>query len=753
MNVVKRDGREEDFNNEKIHQVLFWATHNIKGVTVSDIEIKVAPQFHDNITSKQIHQILVQGCADMITERTPNYQYVAANLLNFFLRKEVFGASDNLPPLLDVIKQNIEANIYDPIILENYTEEEIKRLDNTIKHKRDYDLVYAGLQQLIDKYLLKDRSTDTTYETPQYMYMLICMTLLAKEEDSNRRHSLIKDLYNDLSTFKISLPTPIMCGVRTPSRQYSSCTLIDVGDNLPSIFNSNTAVGYYTANRAGIGLNFGEIRGVGSKIRNGEVVHTGVIPFLKMYESTTTSCTQNGVRGGSSTSHFPFWHKEIEDILVLKNNRGTEDNRVRKMDYSIQFCRLFYRRFVADENITLFSPHEVEDLYEVFGYDNDKFEELYEQYERSRSVFKRQIKARDLFNSFCQERIGTGRMYVMNLDHCNDHSSFTDKIKMSNLCQEITLPTTPLKHIDDNCNTDAEIALCVLSAINIGVVKLDELRDTCRNIVRSLDAVIEHQSYPVGASQKMLKRRSIGVGITNLAYYLAKNGVTYDDPEACNLVDELMEHIQFYMIKASVELAKEKGACEWFDRTKYSKGILPIDTYCKEVDKIVTRKLKLPWEKLRKDIAKHGMRNSTLTALMPCESSSLVTNSTNGVEPPRGLLSVKKSKQGLIPQVVPEIYSLRNKYTLAYEMENNIGYTNIVAVIQKYVDQSISANHYYDFSRYKDGNLPVSDVARDILYAYKMGIKTLYYANSNDGKTDEHMEEETSDCESGACAI
>ena len=472
MNVVKRDGREEDFNNEKIHQVLFWATHNIKGVTVSDIEIKVAPQFHDNITSKQIHQILVQGCADMITERTPNYQYVAANLLNFFLRKEVFGASDNLPPLLDVIKQNIEANIYDPIILENYTEEEIKRLDNTIKHKRDYDLVYAGLQQLIDKYLLKDRSTDTTYETPQYMYMLICMTLLAKEEDSNRRHSLIKDLYNDLSTFKISLPTPIMCGVRTPSRQYSSCTLIDVGDNLPSIFNSNTAVGYYTANRAGIGLNFGEIRGVGSKIRNGEVVHTGVIPFLKMYESTTKSCTQNGVRGGSSTSHFPFWHKEIEDILVLKNNRGTEDNRVRKMDYSIQFCRLFYRRFVADENITLFSPHEVEDLYEVFGYDNDKFEELYEQYERSRSVFKRQIKARDLFNSFCQERIGTGRMYVMNLDHCNDHSSFTDKIKMSNLCQEITLPTTPLKHIDDNCNTDAEIALCVLSAINIGVVKL-----------------------------------------------------------------------------------------------------------------------------------------------------------------------------------------------------------------------------------------------------------------------------------------
>ena len=753
MNVVKRDGRSEEFDIEKIHEVLFWATEGIKGATVSDIEIKIAPQFYDGITSGNIHQILIQGCADMITEKTPNYQHVAANLLNFYLRKEVFGTSDNMPTLLDVINTNIESDIYDKEILENYSATEIKKLDNLIKHKRDYDFVYAGLQQLIDKYLLKDRSTGHIYETPQFMYMLICMTLHAKEEDKVRRRALIKDLYNDLSTFKISLPTPIMCGVRTSSRQYSSCTLIDVGDNLPSIFHSNTAVGYYTANRAGIGLNFGEIRGVGSKIRNGEVVHTGVIPFLKMYESTTKSCTQNGVRGGSSTTHFPFWHKEIEDILVLKNNRGTDDNRVRKMDYSIQFCRLFYRRFVEDKYITLFSPHEVRDLYDAFGYDNDRFEELYEQYERSRSIFKKRIKARELFNSFCQERIGTGRLYVMNIDHCNDHSSFTDKIKMSNLCAEITLPTTPLNHIDDNCDTDAEIALCVLSAINIGAVKLDELEDVCHNIVRSLDSVIEYQSYPVGASQKMLKRRSIGVGITNLAYYLAKNGASYDEPSSYNLVDELMEHVQFYMIKASVELAKERGTCEWFDRTKYSRGILPIDTYCKEVDKLVSRKLKLPWETLRKDIAKHGMRNSTLTALMPCESSSLVTNSTNGIEPPRGLLSVKKSKQGLIPQVVPEIYNLRNKYTLAYEMKDNMGYTNIVAVIQKYVDQAISANHYYDFSRYKDGNLPISDVARDILYSYKMGVKTLYYANSNDCKTDENLVEEVSDCEGGACKL
>lgn len=754
MKVVKRDGREEDFDIEKIHDVLFWATEGTKGVNVSDIEIKIGNQLVDGVTSKDIHQILVQSCADLITEKTPNYQHVAANLLNFYLRKEVFNTSDNMPPLLDVIKCNIEEGVYDKEILEHYSEAQIRKLDNVIKHKRDYNFVYAGLQQLIDKYLLKDRSTGIIYETPQFMYMLICMTLLSKEKDSVRRHRLIKELYNDLSTFKISLPTPIMCGVRTPSRQYSSCTLIDVGDNLPSIFNSNTAVGVYTANRAGIGLNFGEIRGVGSKIRNGEVMHTGVIPFLKMYESTTKCCTQNGVRGGSSTSHFPFWHKEIEDILVLKNNRGTDDNRVRKMDYSIQFCRLFYRRFVKDEKITLFSPHEVQDLYEAFGVDNDKFEELYETYERSRSIWKKTVKARDLFNQFCQERIGTGRMYVMNIDHCNDHSSFTDKIKMSNLCQEITLPTTPLTHIDDCDGTDSEIALCVLSAINVGAIrKLTELKDICVNIVRSLDSVIEYQSYPIAASRKMLKRRSIGVGITNLAYYLAKNGVTYDDPKACDIVDELMEHIQYYLIAASVKLAQEKGPCEWFNKTKYSKGILPIDTYCKEIDKLVTRKLSLDWNSLRKQIKQHGMRNSTLTALMPCESSSLVTNSTNGIEPPRGLLTIKKSKQGLIPQVVPDIYNLRNKYTLAFEMNNNIGYTNIVGVIQKYIDQAISANHYYNFSKYENCNLPIAEVAKDILQSYKVGVKTLYYANTDDGKTDNHIETEDNDCAGGACKL
>ena len=753
MDIIKRDGRVEEFDIEKIHDVLFWATEHTKGVTVSDIEIKVGPQFYDGISTRDVHQVLIQGAADMITEKTPNYQYVAGNLLNFYLRKEVFGVSDNMPTLASVIEKNIHYKIYDPIVSEKYTEQEIKKLDSVIKHKRDYTFVYAGLQQLVDKYLLRDRSTSKIYETPQYMYIMICMSLLANVEDKARRMRLIKELYNTLSTFKISLPTPIVCGCRTPSKQYSSCTLIDVGDSLPSIFNSNTAIGIYTANRAGIGLNSGGIRGVGSKIRDGEVVHTGVVPFLKMFSATTKCCTQNGVRGGSSTTHFPFWHKEIEDIIVLKNNRGTEDNRVRKMDYSIQFSRLFYRRVVEDGNISLFSPHEVPDLFEAFGYDNDRFDELYEKYERSRSIYKKQLKAREFFNAFCQERIGTGRMYVMNLDHCNTHSSFTDKIKMSNLCQEITLPTTPLSHIDDGDDTDAEIALCVLSAINLGPVKsLGELEGTCRSIVQLLDNIIDHQTYLVEASSKMLKRRSIGVGITNLAYYLAKSGLHYEDPASLPIVDELMEHIQYYMIKASVQLAKDRGPCEWFDRTKYSKGILPIDTYCREVDNLVDRKLTLDWDELRKQIKIHGMRNSTLTALMPCESSALVTNSTNGIEPPRGLLSVKKSKQGLLPQVVPDIHTLRNKYTLAFDMSNNRGYTNIVAVIQKYIDQAISANHYYNFAKYDNNNLPISEIATDILYAYKLGVKTLYYANTDDGKTD-NSQIEDSDCSSGACAI
>lgn len=765
MKVSKRSGTQEEFDLDKIHNILYDACRDLKGVSVSDIEVNANLGLYDGITTAEIHQVLVNSAADLITEETPNYQIVAANLLNYFLRKQVFGVSDNLPSLYTVIEKNIERGVYDPELLEKFTRSEIDTLDGYIRHNRDYNFVYAGLQQLIDKYLLKDRKTDEVYETPQFMYMLIAMVLMSAE--TKDRLKKIKGYYNAISNFKISLPTPVMAGVRTPSRQYSSCTLIDVGDSLDSILHSNSAVGYYTANRAGIGLNFGRIRAIGSKIRNGEVVHTGIIPFLKVFEATTKSCQQNGVRGGSSTTHFPFWHREIEDILVLKNNRGTEESRVRKMDYSIQFNRLLYKRFVEDKDITLFSPHSVDGLYEAFFSDTDKFIKLYEQYEKDPNIEKKTIKAREMFLTFCQERIETGRIYLMNVDHVNDHSSFTESVKMSNLCQEITLPTTPITHIDDGVDEPGEIALCILSAINLGSIrKLQDIEAIADQTVRALDYIIDNQYYPINASRKAVGRRSLGIGITNLAYYLAKNGVGYEDPQALEIVNTLAESIQYYLLKASVELAKERGACEYFDRTKYSQGILPIDTYCKEVDSIVTSELQHDWEALREEIKQHGLRNSTLTALMPCESSSLVTNSTNGIEPPRSLVSVKKSKQGLIPQVVPEISRLKNKYTLAFDMNDNRGITNIVAVLQKYFDQSISANHYYSFSKYDDNNLPISVVAKDLLYSYKMGLKTLYYANTDVAKSDTIGEDdkqpdtpqpepqpEPMGCESGACAI
>jgi ribonucleoside-diphosphate reductase alpha chain len=751
IQVVKRDGAKELLDYEKINKVLLWSTENISGVSASDVAMNAHLQLYNGITTEQIHRVLIQSAASLISEKNPNYQQVASNLLNYLIRKQIFHVQDNLPDLKKVIEKNIKSGVYDDSILEHYNDEELDKLNRYIRHNRDYNFSYAGLQQLLDKYLLKDRNSGEVYETPQFMYMLIAMTIFSQYSEGSERLSRIKSFYDDISLFKINLPTPIMCGVRTPIRQYSSCTLIDVGDSMESIIASTSAVLRYTAKRAGIGLNMGRIRAIGDKIRGGEVVHTGVIPFLKLNESATKSCTQNGVRGGGSTVYFPFWHKEIMDIMVLKNNKGTDDNRVRKMDYGIQLCRLFYQRLVEDGEISLFSPADVIDLYDNFG-DNDKFEELYLKYERATSIDKKKVKARALFNLLCQERIGTGRIYVQNIDHANEHSAFIDKIRMSNLCTEINLPTSPLNHID--CE-DGEIALCVLSAINVGAVKsLDELEAVCDNVVRSLDFVIDEQEYPVKAAEKMLKRRSIGIGITNFAYYLAKKGVSYESPEAVELMDELMEHIQFYCLKASMNLAKEVGPCEWFDKTKYSLGILPIDTYCKEVDNIVKRKPSLDWEWLRAQILEHGLRNSTLTAQMPCESSSVAINSTNGIEAIRSLITTKKSKQGLLRMVAPEIHKLKNKYTIAFDVRDNQAYTNVQAAMQKWIDQGISGNHYYNFKHYEGGNLPMSKIMKDIMYAYKMGIKQIYYANTYDGKTDDIEEMQSmSNCDGGACSI
>jgi ribonucleoside-diphosphate reductase alpha chain len=733
IHIVKRNGTKEPININKIHKVVEHACDGLAGVSSSQIEMNANLQFYDGMSTKEIQEVLVRSANDLISLDSPNYQYAAARLLAYNLYKEVFGQFLAVS-FIDIIKANIERGVYDSEILEKYTEEEIERLDSYIHHKRDENFTYAGLRQVVDKYLVQDRSSGEIFETPQFMYMMIAATLFANYPAETRMH-YVRRYYDATSLFKVNIPTPVMAGVRTPVRQFASCVLVDSDDTLDSIFASDMAIGRYTAQRAGIGINSGRIRGVNSKIRGGEVAHTGIIPFLKKFESTVRCCTQNGVRGGSATVHFPFWHQEIEDILVLKNNKGTEDNRVRKLDYSIQLNKLMYERLLSDGDITLFSPHDVPGLYEAFYSDQDKFKELYEKYERATSIKKKTIPAMELFSDLIKERAETGRIYIMNVDHCNTHSSFKDTVYMSNLCQEITLPTKPLQHIDD---PEGEIALCILSAINVGVIKsLDDLEELCDLAVRALEEIIDYQRYPIKAAEISTKaRRSLGIGYIGLAHFLAKNKVQYGDPQAWKLVHDLTEAFQYYLLKASNGLAKERGACEYFNRTKYADGILPIDTYKKDIDAIVANELNYDWDTLRADIKEHGLRHSTLSAQMPSESSSVVSNATNGIEPPRGYLSVKKSKKGPLKQIVPQYQSLKQHYTLLWDMPSNEGYINVVAVMQKFFDQAISGNWSYNPTHFPDNEVPMSVMIRDLLTTYKLGWKTSYYQNTYDYKTD-----------------
>ena len=733
LSVRKRNGRgSESLDIDKIHSMVGYATENITGVSASHVEMNSGIQFFDGISTEDIQQILIKSANDLISLEHPNYQYVAARLLLFSLRKKLFHKLWEHPTLLEQINKCVELGVYDKGILDNYTPAEIDRLNGFIDHERDYNFTYAGLRQVMDKYLVQDRTSGAIFETPQFMYMMIAATLFAKYP-KEKRITYVKKYYDAISKFKINIPTPVMAGVRTPLRQFASCVLVDSDDSLPSIFSSDMAIGRYVAQRAGIGINAGRIRGINSRIRGGEIQHTGVIPFLKKFEATVRCCTQNGVRGGSATVHFPIWHQEIEDIMVLKNNKGTEDNRVRKLDYSIQISKLFYERFIKDEEISLFSPHDVPGLYEAFGM--PEFDELYEKYERSYKTPKTKIRAQELFMNLLKERAETGRIYIMNIDHCNTHSSFKDKVYMSNLCQEITLPTTPVQHIDDE---NGEIALCILSAVNLGLIRdKDDLEELCDLSVRALDEIIDYQEYPILAAQQSAQsRRSLGIGYIGLAHYLAKNHVAYGDDEALQLVDETTEAFQYYLLKASNQLAIEKGKCEYFEKTKYSDGILPIDTYKKDIDKIVKRKLSYDWKQLRKDIQEHGLRHSTLSAQMPSESSSVVSNATNGIEPPRDYLSVKKSKKGTLKQIVPDYYRLKNFYTLLWDMPSNEGYINVVATMQKYFDQAISGNWSYNPQNYQDGEVPISVMANDLLTTYKLGWKTSYYQNTYDAKTD-----------------
>ena len=734
--IVKRNGQKEELNIDKIHKVVEFACEGLAGVSSSQIEMNANIQFYDGMSTTEIQEILVKSANDLISLDNPNYQFAAARLLMYGTYKQVFGDYKTIP-LKDMIKVNIERGVYDSQILDMYSDEELTRLDAYMHHRRDENFTYAGLRQVVDKYLCQDRSSGDLFETPQYMYMMIAATLFANYPKEDRLY-YVRRYYDATSLFKINIPTPVMAGVRTPVRQFASCVLVDSDDTLDSIFASDMSIGRYTAQRAGIGINSGRIRGVNAKIRGGEVAHTGIIPFLKKFEATVRCCTQNGVRGGSATVHFPVWHQEIEDILVLKNNKGTEDNRVRKLDYSIQLNKLMYERLLAGGDITLFSPHDVPGLYEAFYADQDKFKELYEKYERATSIKKKSIPAMELFSALIKERAETGRIYIMNVDHANTHSSFKDTVYMSNLCQEITLPTKPLTHIDD---PEGEIALCILSAINVGIIRsLDDLEDLCDLAVRGLEEIIDYQRYPIKAAEISTKaRRSLGIGYIGLAHYLAKNKVYYDDKEAWKLVHDLTEAFQYYLLKASNKLAKERGACDYFNRTKYSDGILPIDTYKKDVDTVVENKLNYDWDTLRSDIKEHGLRHSTLSAQMPSESSSVVSNATNGIEPPRGYLSVKKSKKGPLKQIVPQYTSLKQHYTLLWDMPSNEGYINIVAVMQKFFDQAISGNWSYNPTQYENNEVPMSVMMKDLLTTYKMGWKTSYYQNTYDYKTDDDV--------------
>jgi len=754
IQVTKRNGKKEPVDMEKIHRVVHWASQDLKGVSVSQVEINAQLAFFDGIKTEEIHETIIKSAADLISTETPDYQYLSARLAIFHLRKKAFK-SFTPPPLFEHIKKFTDLGIYDKDILDKYSKKEIKELDKYIDHWRDMKFSYAAVKQLEGKYLVQNRVTGEIYESPQLLYILVGMCLF-QEYEAKARMDIVKRFYDAVSLFKISLPTPIMAGVRTPTRQFSSCVLIEADDDLDSISAAAGAIVKYVSQRAGIGINGGRIRAIGSPIRGGEATHTGCIPFYKHFHTAVKSCSQGGVRGGAATLFYPFWHLEVKELLVLKNNTGTDENRIRHLDYGVQFNGLMYQRFLEDGDITLFSPHDVSGLYDSFFEDQKEFKRLYEQYEQDDSIRKETIKARELFAKFMQERANTGRIYLQNVDHCNTHGAFDAKqapVRQSNLCMEITLPTKPLYSVQDE---NGEVALCTLSAVNLGALdSLDELEDITEIIVRALDSLLDYQDYPIKAAElASMNRRTLGIGVTNLAYYLAKNNAKYSDGSGNPLIHKTFEALQYYALKASNKLANELGSCPLFNETQYSKGIMPVDSYKKDVDDFCNCDLELDWDALRKNIVATGLRNSTLTALMPCESSSQISNSTNGIEPPRGFVSIKQSKDGILKQIVPEYEALKNKYELLWDIKNNDGYLQLCAIMQKFVDQSISTNTHYDPSQFEGNKVPMKLFLMDLLKAYKYGIKTLYYHTTRDGGGEDMLEKEDNDgCADGVCKL
>ena len=748
--VTKRNGSQEPIDLEKIHRVINWAAAGLENVSTSEVELRSHIQFYEGIKTADIHETIIKSAADLISESSPDYQHLAARLAIFHLRKKAFGQFE--PPHLKAHVQYLtDKNVYDKQILEDYSDEEFEELNDYMDHSRDMNFSYAAVKQLEGKYLVQNRVTKQIYESPQFIYILIPMCLFGHYPKETRLQ-YVKDFYDAASLFKLSLPTPIMSGVRTPTRQFSSCVLIECGDSLDSINATSSSIVKYVSQRAGIGVNVGRIRALGSEIRGGEAYHTGMIPFIKHFQTAVKSCSQGGVRGGAATLFYPIWHLEVESLIVLKNNRGVEENRARHLDYGVQINKLMYQRLIEGGMITLFSPSDVPGLYDAFFADQVEFERLYKIYEADPSIRKKQIKAVELFTQVAQERAQTGRIYIQNVDHCNTHSPFDPSVApvhQSNLCLEIALPTKPL---ESSLDPEGEIALCTLSAFNLGALSsLDELEGLSDLIVRALDSLLDYQDYPVPAAYNAsMGRRTLGVGVTNLAYYLAKNKVRYSDGSANGLVHRTFEAIQYYLLKASNKLSAELGPCKFFDETTYAKGILPIDTYKKDIDAVCDEPLHLDWEALREEIKQNGLRNSTVTALMPCETSSQITNSTNGIEPPRGYISVKASKDGILKQVVPGYKEHRNDYELLWHIPSNQGYLQLVGIMQKFVDQAISSNTNYDPARFDEDKVPIKLILQDLLYAYKMGAKTLYYHNTRDGADDAH---EDDGCAGGACKL
>ncbi|WP_422450024.1 MULTISPECIES: class 1a ribonucleoside-diphosphate reductase subunit alpha [unclassified Endozoicomonas] len=750
--VTKRDGDKEQLDLEKIHKVITWAAEGLDNVSVSEVELKSHIQFYDGIKTTDIHETLIKSAADLISAQAPDYQYLAARLAIFHLRKKAYGQFEP-PGLYSHVVKLVEMKKYDQHLLTDYSEAEFDQMERFIDHRRDMNFSYAAVKQLEGKYLVQNRVTGEYYESPQILYMLIGACLFAQYPKETRL-DFIERFYHAVSTFRLSLPTPIMSGVRTPTRQFSSCVLIECGDSLDSINATSSAIVKYVSQRAGIGINAGNIRALGSPIRGGEAFHTGCIPFYKHFQTAVKSCSQGGVRGGAATLFYPIWHLEVENLLVLKNNRGVDDNRVRHLDYGVQFNKLMYQRLIEGGNITLFSPSDVPGLYDAFFADQEAFERLYKQYEQDSSIRKTTLKAIELFSLFASERASTGRIYLQNVDHCNTHSPFDPAVapvRQSNLCLEIALPTKPLDHIHDE---EGEIALCTLAAFNLGALKdLAELEELSELIVRALDSLLDYQDYPVAAAyNSTMGRRPLGVGVINFANYLAKNNVRYSDGSANGLTHRTFEAIQYYLLKASNKLAREKGTCSKFNETTYAKGILPIDTYKRDLDTVCEESLHLDWESLREEIKSFGLRNSTLTALMPSETSSQISNATNGIEPPRGFVSVKASKDGILKQVVPDFVELKDRYELLWNIPNNDGYLQLVAIMQKFVDQTISANTNYDPGLFEGGKVPMKLLLKDLLTAYKLGVKTLYYHNTRDGAADAQNDMDD-DCAGGACKI